>query len=263
MHHLLETHHLTIRFGGLTAGDNFNLQLAPGEIVGLIGPNGAGKTTVFNMLTGRIHPSNGSIILHNRDRNTEIVGLKPNRINRLGIARTFQNIQLLPEISVLENVMMAWHGRLKSPFWAPILGLPSYRREEEEMINGSLELLDRVDLLHLADSEAGSLAYGQQRRLEIVRALATRPDLLLLDEPAAGMNPNETNDLMRLIMEIKKDFALTILLIEHDMKFVMGLCERLIVLDHGTTIAQGLPEEIRNNEQVITAYLGERRRAAH
>ncbi|HHL33877.1 MAG TPA: ABC transporter ATP-binding protein, partial [Desulfobulbaceae bacterium] len=211
---LLETRNMTMRFGGLTAVDNFDLQLDRGELVGLIGPNGAGKTTVFNMLTGRLRPSSGSITLQG-DEPVELVGLKPNRINRLGIARTFQNIQLLPEMSVLENVMMAWHGRLKSPFWAPILGLPSYRREEEAMIDGSLELLDRVDLLELADAEAGSLAYGQQRRLEIVRALATRPVLLLLDEPAAGMNPNETNDLMRIITEIRKDFSLTILVIEH------------------------------------------------
>jgi len=259
---LLETSNLTMRFGGLTAVENFNLRVSSGELIGLIGPNGAGKTTVFNMLTGRIRPSSGAIVL-NVGQQVNIVGLKPNRVNRLGIARTFQNIQLLPEISVLENVMMAWHGRLKSPFWAPIFGLPSYRREEEAMIEGSLELLDRVDLLDLADTEAGNLAYGQQRRLEIVRALATRPSLLLLDEPAAGMNPNETNDLMRLILKIKQDFSLTIILIEHDMKFVMGLCERLIVLDHGVTIAQGLPEEIRRNEQVITAYLGERRRADH
>ncbi len=258
---LLETRNMSMRFGGLTAVDNFDLRLDRGELVGLIGPNGAGKTTVFNMLTGRLRPTSGTITLQ-ADGPVELVGLKPNRINRLGIARTFQNIQLLPEMSVLENVMMAWHGRLQSPFWAPILGLPSYRREEEAMIDGSLELLDRVDLLALADAEAGSLAYGQQRRLEIVRALATRPVLLLLDEPAAGMNPNETNDLMRIITEIRKDFSLTILVIEHDMKFVMGLCERLIVLDHGVTIAKGLPEEIRNNEQVITAYLGERRRAA-
>ncbi|HHD56667.1 MAG TPA: ABC transporter ATP-binding protein [Desulfobulbaceae bacterium] len=258
---LLETRKMTMRFGGLTAVDSFDLRLERGELVGLIGPNGAGKTTVFNMLTGRLRPTSGSITLQ-ADEPVELVGLKPNRINRLGIARTFQNIQLLPEMSVLENVMMAWHGRLKSPFWAPILGLPSYRREEEAMIDGSLELLDRVDLLELADAEAGSLAYGQQRRLEIVRALATRPVLLLLDEPAAGMNPNETNDLMRIITEIRKDFSLTILVIEHDMKFVMGLCERLIVLDHGVTIAKGLPDEIRKNEQVITAYLGERRRAA-
>ncbi len=259
---LLETRNMTMRFGGLTAVDSFDLRLERGELVGLIGPNGAGKTTVFNMLTGRLRPTSGSITLQ-VEQPVELVGLKPNRINRLGIARTFQNIQLLPEMSVLENVMMAWHGRLKSPFWAPILGLPSYRREEEAMIDGSLQLLDRVDLLELADAEAGSLAYGQQRRLEIVRALATRPVLLLLDEPAAGMNPNETNDLMRIITEIRKDFSLTILVIEHDMKFVMGLCERLIVLDHGVTIAKGLPEEIRKNEQVITAYLGERRRAAN
>jgi len=259
---LLETRNMTMRFGGLTAVDSFDLRLERGELVGLIGPNGAGKTTVFNMLTGRLRPTSGSISLQ-VEQPVELVGLKPNRINRLGIARTFQNIQLLPEMSVLENVMMAWHGRLKSPFWAPILGLPSYRREEEAMIDGSLQLLDRVDLLELADAEAGSLAYGQQRRLEIVRALATRPVLLLLDEPAAGMNPNETNDLMRIITEIRKDFSLTILVIEHDMKFVMGLCERLIVLDHGVTIAKGLPEEIRKNEQVITAYLGERRRAAN
>ncbi len=260
---LLQTSNLTMRFGGLTAVSGFTLALEPGELVGLIGPNGAGKTTVFNMLTGRIRASEGSILFRSGDGQRQLVGLKPNQINRLGIARTFQNIQLLPEMSVMENVLMAWHGRLKSPFWAPVLGLPSYRREEEAMVEGSLALLERVNLLDQADNEAGSLAYGQQRRLEIARALATRPTLLLLDEPAAGMNPRETAALMDLIREIRADFGLTILLIEHDMKFVMGLCERLVVLDHGVTIAAGLPEEIRSNEQVITAYLGERKHAAH
>lgn len=259
---LLETRNLTMRFGGLTAVADFSLSLKERELVGLIGPNGAGKTTVFNMLTGRIRPTSGNILLH-AGKEIDLVGMKPNRINRMGIARTFQNIQLLPEMTVLENVMIAWHGRLRSGFWAPVLGLPSYRREEEKMIDGSLDLLDRVDLLGQADNNAGSLAYGQQRRLEIARALATRPRLLLLDEPAAGMNPNETTTLMTLIRDIKAEFNLTILLIEHDMKFVMGLCRRLIVLDHGQPIAEGLPEEIRNNRQVIKAYLGERRSAGH
>ncbi len=262
MRPLLETRHLTMRFGGLTAVDDFNMVLERKELVGLIGPNGAGKTTVFNMLTGRIRPSKGHILL-DVDGLTDLVGLKPNRINRLGIARTFQNIQLLPEMSVLENVMMAWHGRLRATFLAPILGLPSYRREEDRMIDGSLELLDKVDLLEQADHLAGSLAYGQQRRLEIARALATRPRLLLLDEPAAGMNPNETEALMHLIRDIREQYDLTILLIEHDMPFVMGLCQRLLVLDHGVIIAQGTPEAISTNEQVITAYLGEKRHAAH
>ncbi len=259
---LLATRDLTMRFGGLTAVRGLDLHLEPGELVGLIGPNGAGKTTVFNMLTGRIRPTAGRITFHNGGT-VELVGLKPSRINRLGIARTFQNIQLLPGMSVLENVMMACHGRLRSGFWAPVLGLPSYRREEEAMVRTSLALLEQVGLLDLADSEAGGLAYGQQRRLEIARALATRPRLLLLDEPAAGMNPMETADLMRLIREIREDHDLTILLIEHDMKFVMGLCQRLIVLDYGQPIAEGTPEEIRNNRLVIKAYLGERKSAAY
>jgi branched-chain amino acid transport system ATP-binding protein len=211
------------------------------------------------MIAGRLRPTMGRIVF----RDQELVGLKASRINKLGIARTFQDTRLLPEMSVLENVMMAGHGRIESAFWAPVLGLPGYAREERALRQEALGLLDRMGLEHLAAEAGGALAYGQQRRLEIARAMATRPRLLLLDEPAAGMNPNETIELMSLISRLKAEFNLTVLLIEHDMKFVMGLCERIVVLDHGLTIAQGAPAEIQRDPRVIAAYLGEKRSAGH
>ncbi len=254
---LLAAQSLNMRFGGLLAVSEFSMEVAPGELLGLIGPNGAGKTTTFNMLTGRLRPTSGRIVFDGRD----ITGLRPHQVNLLGVARTFQDVRLLPEMSVMENVMMAFHGRLRSSFIAPVLGLAGYRREEEAMREESRRLLAKVGLERLAGEPAGGLAYGQQRRLEIVRALATKPRLLLLDEPAAGMNPQETLELMDLIRGFRDELKLTVILIEHDMKFVMGLCQRIIVLDHGATIAQGAPAEIQRDPAVITAYLGEKRRA--
>ncbi len=250
---LFSAENLTMVFGGLVAVDDFSLELKGGDLVGLIGPNGAGKTTVFNMMTGSLKPTEGKISF----REEEITGLKPNAFTRKGIARTFQNIRLFQDLPVIENVMISYHGRLRSSFMGAVLGTSLYRREEKEMRDGAMALLQRVRLSDFANERAASLPYGQQRRLEIVRALATHPRLLLLDEPAAGMNPQETQELMDFILKIKEDFNLTVLLIEHDMRLVMGICQRIKVLDHGATIAEGTPKEIQNNPQVITAYLGE------
>jgi branched-chain amino acid transport system ATP-binding protein len=244
---------LTMRFGGLLAVDRFSLELARGELVGLIGPNGAGKTTVFNVIAGMLQPASGRIVFAGE----EITGLKPNAVTRRGIARTFQNIRLFQDMKVLENVMISHHGRLRSSFLGAVLQTPLYRREEQEMAEGSLKLLRMVGLEDFARERAGGLSYGQQRRLEIVRALASQPRLLLLDEPAAGMNPQETQELMRFILKIKKEFDLTILLIEHDMQVIMGICERIMVLDYGAVIAEGTPREIQANPRVVEAYLGE------
>ncbi|MEW6327757.1 MAG: ABC transporter ATP-binding protein [Thermodesulfobacteriota bacterium] len=245
--------HLTMKFGGLMAVSDFSLTTKEGDLIGLIGPNGAGKTTVFNMITGRLLPTEGKIYFRGED----ITGTPSHIINARGIARTFQNIRLFNDLTVLENVVIGYHGRLHSSFLEAIFRLPRYKSEEKKMRSMARELLAEVQLDNVADEKAGTLAYGQQRKLEIARALATNPRLLLLDEPVAGMNPRETGDMMDFINSIHEAYGLAIILIEHDMRFVMGLCEHLVVLDHGVTIATGTPSEIQNHPQVIEAYLGE------
>ena len=250
---LLEVKNAGIQFGGLKAVQNLNLKLNQGELVGLIGPNGAGKTTSFNLLTGVYVPTEGDI-LFNGER---INGLQPFKVTRKGISRTFQNIRLFNELSVLDNVKVAYHSLATHSMISSILRLPSHFKGEREMEEKSLEFLRIFKLEKYKDELAKNLPYGQQRRLEIARALAAGPQLLLLDEPAAGMNPQETHDLMNLIGFVREKFDLTILLIEHDMNLVMGVCERIYVLDHGQLLAEGSPEEIRNHPKVIEAYLGE------
>ncbi len=252
MEELLNVDHITMKFGGLTAVKNFKLKILPGELIGLIGPNGAGKTTVFNMITGIYTPTENKIYFQDKD----ITGLKPDKIAREGIARTFQNMRLLDNLTVIDNVMIGFHLHLQSSLASAIFKFPGYVCEEEEIHQQSMELLKKVELEHCKLEKAGSLPYGQQRKLEIVRALATGPKLLLLDEPAAGMNPHETKELMNFIQKIQGDFQLTIFLIEHDMKVVMGICRRILVMDYGITIAEGNPAEIQNNPEVIKAYLG-------
>jgi len=249
---LLNIDSITMKFGGLTAVNNFKLKVEPGELIGLIGPNGAGKTTVFNMITGIYTPTINKIYFQDKD----ITGMKPDKIAREGIARTFQNMRLMNNLTVIDNVMIGFHLHLKSNLASAILKFPGYAREEESIYNSSMELLEKVGLESFKLAKAGSLPYGQQRKLEIARALATQPKLLLLDEPAAGMNPQETRELMNFIQKIQDDFKLTIFLIEHDMKVVMGICKRILVMDYGVTIAEGNPKEIQNNPEVIRAYLG-------
>lgn len=251
---LIELNKVRVEFGGLMALSDFDLAVEPGELVGLIGPNGAGKTTAFNAITGLVRPSAGEVVFDGR----RVGGLKPSRINRFGVGRTFQQIRLFDELTILDNVLVGFHGRLKSNFIEAILRLPRYAREEAAMIDGALRLLDEVNLGDLAGEPAGSLAYGQQRRLEIARAMATGPKLLLLDEPAAGMNPAESRELADTVRRLRSDYDLSVLIIEHDMPFVMGLCPRLYVLDHGLTIAHGPPGEVRRDPAVVAAYLGER-----
>jgi len=247
---------MTMKFGGLVAVNSFNASIDKGQIVGLIGPNGAGKTTVFNVITGVYRPTEGNVTFTVDGKTHQLVGLRPDQIAGLGICRTFQNIRLFRDLSVLDNVFIGNHLRIKSNVFSSILRLPSYRNEEKKMLEKSLYLLERVGLVDEKDEKAYSLPYGKQRRLEIARALATEPKLLLLDEPAAGMNPQESRELVDFIREIREEFDLTIFLIEHHMDVVMEICEEIFVLDHGVLIAQGDAKSIQNNQKVIEAYLG-------
>ncbi|MEN4736420.1 high-affinity branched-chain amino acid ABC transporter ATP-binding protein LivG [Pantoea agglomerans] len=250
---LLAVEGLMMRFGGLLAVNNVALELRPQEIVSLIGPNGAGKTTVFNCLTGFYKPTGGTITL----REQHLEGLPGQKIARMGIVRTFQHVRLFREMTVIENLLVAQHQHLKSGVFSGLLKTPAFRRSESEALDRAATWLERVGLLDLANRQAGNLAYGQQRRLEIARCMVTRPEILMLDEPAAGLNPKETHELDALIAQLRGEHKVSVLLIEHDMKLVMGISDRIYVVNQGTPLANGTPEEIRNNPDVIRAYLGE------
>ncbi len=249
---LLDAQGVQKRFGGIIALSEYSLRIQKGELVGLIGPNGAGKTTVFNILSGVLAPTNGSIVFENK----ELSGIGPAKTAQAGIARTFQNIRLFSEMTVLDNIRTGFHHSMGSGFFATVLQLPRQRSSEHSMIRRSQRLAELIGISNLLDMRAGDLPYGDQRRLEIARALALGPKLLLLDEPAAGMNPGETESLVKTIKIIHKEFHLSILLVEHDMNLVMNLCERLQVLNYGRLLAEGTPVEIQNNPEVAEAYLG-------
>ena len=253
MEELLKVNNVSMVFGGLRAVSNFSMEINKGELIGLIGPNGAGKTTAFNMLTGVYEPTEGTITFEGNLVN----GKKPYQVTAMGMARTFQNIRLFSELSVIDNVKIAYNMHVKYSLPEAIWRFGRYFGEEEEIPNKAMSLLKIFKLDGKADEQAKNLPYGEQRRLEIARAMATQPKLLLLDEPAAGMNPQETHELMEMIRWIRDEFKLSILLIEHDMSLVMNVCERIYVLEYGFCIANGIPEEIKNNKRVIEAYLGE------
>ena len=253
---LLEVKGLTKNFGGLSAVSNVSLKAEKGELIGLIGPNGAGKTTFFNLLTGVYVPTEGTIELETENGKTLLNGIAPNKITELGLARTFQNIRLFKDLTVLENVMVAMHAHKGNSLFSSLFRTKAYYETEKMMKEEALELLKIFNLESYAQDKAKNLAYGQQRELEIVRALATKPKILFLDEPAAGMNPQETANLTKLIAQIQEQFGLTVVLIEHDMSLVMEICQRLYVLEYGRLLAHGTPEEIKKNPDVIRAYLG-------
>ena len=250
---MLEVTSLGISFGGLRAVDELSMKIEEGGLVGLIGPNGAGKTTVFNMLTGVYRPTDGGIRLDGQN----LIGKKPHDICKMGVARTFQNIRLFSNLSVMDNVKTGLHNEITYTLAESLLHIGSYRKKERAMDGRAMELLEVFDLVSVADYKAANLPYGKQRKLEIARALATDPKLLLLDEPAAGMNPNETEELMETIELVRKKFGVTVLLIEHDMKLVSGICEYLYVLNFGRLLAEGAPSEVLSNPEVVTAYVGE------
>ena len=249
---VLDVRNLGIDFGGLTAVDGFNMTIGPTEISGLIGPNGAGKTTIFNLLTSVYQPTRGSILLKGIDTK----GMNTAKVNKMGIARTFQNIRLFNDMTALDNVKVGMHNEIKCSFISSLLHLPSYYKSEKKANEKAMELLEFMGLGDIADQKAGSLPYGVQRRLEICRALASNPAIILLDEPAAGMNPSETAELMHQIRRIRDTFQIAIFLIEHDLNLVMNVCEGIVVVNYGKIIAKGTPEEIKNNPAVIEAYLG-------